>query len=239
MVVYGYETADRLLRDPTFLMLDSEYMDRGGTRWRDHPAMRTLHASIFFANGPDHARVRRMFSQAFTARRVAALQPAIERLTDEMLDRLAELGAGGVPVDFMGSFALPLPSDVIGELLGVPEADRSFFPDRVRAFGDILEAGRRSFREITAADTASVELTDYFTTLLAERRAHPREDIISALTQSQAADPGQLSDDELVANLITMFNAGFVTTTHLLGNGLTLLFEHPDMPARPCPTTRP
>lgn len=228
IVVHGYEAADRLLRDPNFKMLDSEYLDRSGTRWRQHPAVRTLQDSIFFANGPDHVRVRRMFSQAFTARRVAALEPAVLRLADHLLDRLAELGEAGAAVDFMSVFALPLPSDVIGEMLGVPEADRGFFPDRVRAFGDILEIGHHTWREVTAADAAAVELSKYFTTLVAKRREEPREDLISALVQIQAADPGQLSDIELVANLITMFNAGFVTTTHLLGNGLSLLCERPD-----------
>ncbi len=227
VVVHGYAAANQVLRDPTYKMLDSEYLDRSGTRWREHPAVRTLQDSIFFANGKDHLRVRRIFGQALTARRVAALEPAILRMTDELLDRLAELGAGGTPVEFMAEFALRLPSDVIGELLGVPEEDRAWFPPRVRTFGDILEIGHHSWREVKAADAAAVELTDYFTGLLATRRADPRDDMISALAQLQAANPDQLTDVELVANLITMFNAGFVTTTHLLGNGLTLLLERP------------
>jgi cytochrome P450 len=236
VVVSGYEAAVRVLRDPTFRMLDAEYLDRSGTRWREHPALKTLQDSIFFTNGPDHARVRRLFSQAFTARRMAALEPAIVRLTDQLLDRLADLGTGGRSVDFMAEFALPLPSDVIGELLGVPEEDRAWFPPRVRTFGAILEIGRRSFREITAADAAAVELTGYFAGLLARRRAEPREDLVSALVQLQA---DQVNDTELLANLITLFNAGFVTTTHLLGNGLTLLLDHPDARAalRTDPTT--
>src|SRR5262249_19317948 len=87
----------------------------------------------------------------------------------------------------------------------------------------------------------AVELTAYFTELLAKRRADPQEDYVSALAQIQSANPDQLSDDELVANLITMFNAGFVTTTHLLGNGLTLLLDHPELLAsvRDAPTLAP
>jgi cytochrome P450 len=128
----------------------------------------------------------------------------------------------------MAEFALPLPSDVIGEMLGVPEPDRAWFPPRVRTFGAVLEIGRRPWVEIKAADAAAVELTEYFADLLVRCRADPREDIVSALARLQADNPDQLSDTELVANLITMFNAGFVTTTHLLGNGLSLLIEHPD-----------
>jgi cytochrome P450 len=232
VVVHGYAAADKLLRDPAFLMLDAEYLDRSGTKWRDHQVVRTLRDSIFFANGPQHTRVRRLFSQAFTARHVNALQPAIVRIIETLLDRLAELGAGGAPVDFMAQFALPMPSDVIGELLGVPDSDRPWFPERVRTFGAVLELGRRPLAEIEAADAAAVELTAYFVELLRQRRAAPREDIVSMLAQIQAANPTELSDAELVANLITLFNAGFVTTTHLLGNGLTLLLERPDALAR-------
>src|SRR5205085_4972593 len=96
-------------------------------------------------------------------------------------------------------------------------------------FGAILEAGRRSMREVLAADQAAVELTGYFAGLLAARRAEPRDDLVSAL----ALLGDQLTDVELIANLITLFNAGFVTTTHLLGNGLALLLEHRD--ADPAP----
>ena len=216
VVVAGYAAADRVLRDTTFRMLDAEHLDRGGTRWRSHPSLKTLQDSIFFTNGPDHARVRRLFGQAFTARRMSALQPAIVRPTDRLLDRLA---AAGSPADFLTEFALPLPSDVIGELLGVPDEDRPWFPPRVRTFGAILEIGRRSMREVLAADKAAVELTEYFAGLLARRRAEPRDDLVSVL----AGMGDQLTDTELLANLITLFNAGFVTTTHLLGNGLVLL----------------
>ena len=229
VVVAGYAAADRVLRDTAFRMLDAEYLDRSGTRWRGHPSLKTLQDSIFFTNGADHSRVRRLFSQAFTARRMAALEPAIVRLTDVLLDRLAAAGAGGRAVDFLAEFALPLPSDVIGELLGVPDEDRAWFPPRVRTFGAILEAGRRSMREVLAADKAAVELTGYFGGLLAARRAEPRDDLVSALVGLQ----DQLTDTELLANLITLFNAGFVTTTHLLGNGLTLLLDNRDVDPAP------
>jgi cytochrome P450 len=230
IVVNGYEAVDHVLRDTTFRMLDAEYLDRARSPWRYHPALRTLVGSIFFANGADHTRVRRMFSQVFTPRRVAALEPAIVRLIDGRLDRLAELGAGGRPVDFMAEFALPLPSDVIGELLGVPEEDRAWFPPRVRPIGDILELGAGAAKLVRAADVAAEELTDYFARLVAQRRAHPRDDLVSALVRVQDSS-GRLTDAELIANLITLFNAGFVTTTHLLGNGLTLLLERPELVA--------
>jgi cytochrome P450 len=224
VVVHGFDAVNKVLRDPTFRVMDSDYPDRRSVQWNHHVALRTLTASIFFTDGPEHHRARRLFSQEFTARRVAALEPAVVRMVDELLDRLAGLGAGGQPVDFIGEFALPLPSNVIGELLGVPEEDRPWFPPRVRSFGAILDLGAGMWRFLQGADAAAGELSAYFAGLVARRRAEPQDDLVSALVRANG-----LNEDELIANLITMFNAGFVTTTHLIGNGLTLLLDRPDL----------
>lgn len=225
-VVCGYEAVDRVLRDPGFRVPDAEYRDRSGTWWRDHPVVRTLLTAFPNVNGADHARVHRLFGQAFTPRRVAALEPHIIRSTDRRLDRLAELGADSRPVDFMAEFAVPLPVDVIGELLGVPEPDRAWLPPLVQDFDAILELGQRSLRELKAANTAAVQLSAYFADLLASRTADPRDDLISELVRLD--DPGRLSEPELLASLIITFNAGFRTTANMFGNGLALLIEHPD-----------
>ncbi|WP_089157743.1 cytochrome P450 [Micromonospora sp. NBS 11-29] len=228
LVVHGYDAVNRVLRDPVFRVLGAEYLDRAGTRWRAHPVIRTLQASMLNAPEGDHLRVRQLFTQALTPRRVAALEPAIQRIADGLLDGLAEAGAAGRPADFMGELALRLPSDVVGELLGVPERDRAWFPSRVRTFDAVLEIGRRSMREVRAANEAATELLAYFTELLAARRAAPREDFVSALVRIRDRSPDQLTEDELLANLIIMYNAGFRTTANLLGNGLVLLLERPD-----------
>ncbi|WP_405089977.1 cytochrome P450 [Micromonospora sp. NBC_01392] len=228
LVVHGYQAVHRVLRDPVFRVLGAEFLDRAGTRWRQHPVTRILQTSMLNAAPGDHLRVRRLFGQALTPRRVTALEPAITRIADRLLDRLAAAGADGRPVDFMDGFALTLPSDVVGELLGVPERDRAWFPSRVRTFDAVLEIGRRSMREVRAANVAATELTAYFTELLAARRDRPRGDLVSALVRIRDRDPDQLSADELLANLIIMYNAGFRTTANLLGNGLVLLVARPD-----------
>jgi cytochrome P450 len=228
VVVHGYDAVHEALRDPALHVMTGDYPDRRGSRrWRAHPALRVLVNSIFFTEGPDHNRVRRLFSQAFSARRVAALEPAVERIVTRLLDRLATLGAGGTPVDLLAEFALPVPSDVVGELLGVPESDRDWFPARVRAFGAILDLGAGVWRFQQAADRAADELTGYFADLVAKRRAEPRDDLVSVL-----ATATDLHDDELVANLLTMYNGGFVTTTHLIGNGVRILLDDPAEKAR-------
>ena len=223
VIVYGYDAVDRLLKDPTFRLMDGAYMDGRGSHWRDHTVLRILKDSVFFVNGAVHARMRRLFNAVFTPRRVAALEPAIARLTDQLLDRLA---AARGPVDFMAEFAFPLPSNVIGELLGVPEEDRAWFRPRVRAIGEIFELDGSTWPNMRAADAATGELLEYFAALAARRRVEPGDDLLSALV---ALDREQLTDAELLANLIALFNAGFVTTTHLFGCGLVILLERPDL----------
>ncbi|HEU4425645.1 MAG TPA: cytochrome P450 [Pilimelia sp.] len=232
LLVHGYDAVNQALRDPVLQMQDAPYLDRTSPRWRRHTALVRLKDSIFFTNGDDHTRVRRLFGQVFTARRVTALEPAIAAMTTPLLDHIAELGAGGTPVNFMSEFAFPLPSNVVGELLGVPERDRAWFRPRVLAIGAILELDGINWTTMTAANAAAGELTDYFVELAARRRVEPRDDLISALLQVQAAGGGQLSDAELLGNMITVFNAGFVTTTHMFGHGLALLLRHPDLLAR-------
>jgi len=241
VLVYGYEAVDRLLKDPTFRLMDTEYMDTHRSRWRDHAALRVLKDSVFFVNGAVHTRMRRLFHQVFTPRRVTSLEPAIARITTELLDRMAELGADGAPVDFMAEFAFPLPSNVIGELLGVPETDRAWFRPRVRTLSEIFELDGSTWASMRAADEATLELRDYFAELAAKRRVDPREDMVSGLVAPRPAGEAPLTDEELLANLIALFNAGFVTTTHMFGSGLALLLRRPEALAelRDRPDTAP
>ncbi|MFC4857880.1 cytochrome P450 [Actinophytocola glycyrrhizae] len=234
VVVHGYDAVHDALRDPALQVMTGEYRDQiGGKRWRDHLSLRVLADSMFLTEGAPHTRARRRFSHAFSARRVAALEPAVERIVARRLDRLAELGAGGTPVDLLAEFALPIPSDVVGELLGVPEVDRDWFPPRVRAFGAILDLGAGVWRHQKAADEAAEELTAYFAGLLAARRAEPEDDLVSALVAARDDETdGETDDAELIANLLTTYNGGFVTTTHLVGNGARLLMDDPDEKAR-------
>jgi cytochrome P450 len=225
VIVYGYEAVDRLLKDPAFRLMDGEYMDgRGSSHWRDHTVLRILKDSVFFVNGAVHARMRRLFSSVFTPRRVAALEPAIARLTDDLLDRMSTMDG---PFDFMAEFAFPLPSNVIGELLGVPEEDRAWFRPRVRAIGEIFELDGSTWPNMKAADAATAELLEYFAGLAAKRRVEPGDDLLSGLVHQE----DRLTDAELLANLIALFNAGFVTTTHLFGCGLVLMLERPALRA--------
>jgi cytochrome P450 len=190
VVVHGWEAVEQVMRDPTFRMLDYAYLDqrvgRQGDLWRRRVSLQTLQKTVFFLNPPEHTRLRRPLAQAFTARRVAALEPAMVRLVEQRLDRLEELGAGGAVVDFMAEFAYPLPSDVIGELVGVPEEDRAWFPARSEPYSLVLEPGPNNWRHLVEGDRAARELTDYFARLIAVRREEPKDDLVSALVRAQA-----------------------------------------------------
>jgi cytochrome P450 len=186
--------------------------------WADHPSLRQLFTSMLVQNPPDHTRLRRLVSSAFTARRVQALRPAVERMVAELLD-----GAGGT-ADFVSAFAFPLPVNVIGELLGVPAADRAQFQTLVRDWSQVLDVITPEV--LAVADPAATVMRDYLTGLVAERRRDPRDDLLSALVAAEA-EGDRLTADELLTMAGLLFAAGFETTTNLLVNGLVAVLGHP------------
>jgi cytochrome P450 len=211
VLVPGYEAANAVLRDPGFLVSDAARYDAIMPDWRDHPSMSMN--GILTLNAPQHGRIRRLISREFTQRRIAALEPAIGVMTDQMLDDMAESGADGSAVEFMHDFAFLLPVTVICELIGIPERDRESFRPIARALVATLEPTVTG-QQIAEADTAA---------LVAERRAAPRADLLSALAAVHDAGDGRLSDAELLDNLSLLLVAGFETTANLLGNGLRIV----------------
>ncbi|MEH6797268.1 MAG: cytochrome P450 [Rhodococcus sp. (in: high G+C Gram-positive bacteria)] len=128
-------------------------------------------------------------------------------------------------VDIITDLALPLPVNVIGELLGVPAADRAVAAPLVRALLASLEPGA-NVEALTAACEAENQLAMYFADLLSVKRARPADDLLSRLAVAHGDDI--LDDDECVGTAILLFAAGFETTTNLIGNGVAALLAHPD-----------
>ncbi|WP_420843119.1 cytochrome P450 [Cryptosporangium phraense] len=235
LVVTGYPECTTVVRDGRFVHPPSEVLSLlGFPDWEDHPALQQMFTSMLLLNPPDHTRLRRLVSSAFTARRVQALRPAIESMVDDLLDAMSG------DVDFVESFAFPLPVGVIGELLGVPENDRAQFRTLVRDWTQVLEVITPSVLE--TADPAAETIRDYLAELADERRRFPADDLLSALVQAQTDDE-RLTDDEILANAALLFAAGFETTTGLLANGLTALLTHPEqaeaLASRPEELARP
>ena len=221
VVLTGYAECTTALRDPRLGHPPSEMLTQIFPQWTDHPALRTFYTSMLTINPPDHTRLRRLVSSAFTARRVQALRSAIETMVDDLLDDLS----GGGTTDFVDAFAFPLPVNVIGELLGVPASDRPQFQTLVREWTQVLEI--LSPEVLTRADAAATTVRDYLGGLLEERRRSPEDDLLSALARAQSEED-RLTPDEAVTTAALLFAAGFETTTNLLANGLVALLDHPD-----------
>ncbi len=227
MVAVGYEECDRLLREPQLRVQDGQSYDVIQPGWRSHSSLRGYTNSMLFRNPPDHARMRRLVSGGFTPRRVAALRPAIEQMTDRLLDGIAEAGADGSPVDFIAEFASRLPIAVISMLLGVPEEDQAWFR-AIAADVTIALEGITSVSRLGPADAAMDELEVYFTNIIEDRRRHPMTDVVSLLVQTHDTDGERLTQDEMLGNMMLMLTAGFETTSFLLGHALLLALEHPE-----------
>jgi cytochrome P450 len=168
------------------------------------------------ADPPDHTRLRRLVSGAFTVRRIEALRPRIEEITDELLATMA----GRDRVDLIDALAFPLPIQVICELLGVPSADRDSF----RAWTTVVVTGSAAGAELPAAMHA---MASYIRELIAERRARPGDDLLSGLIGARDAGD-RLSEDELSSMVFLLLIAGHETTVNLIGNGVHLLLSDRD-----------
>jgi len=222
MLVPAYEVANAVLRDPGYIVPDAAFLDQARPGWREHPSLDAN--NLLTLNGDDHSRIRTLITKHFTRRRVAELEPAVVRLTDGLLDAIADEGADGSAVDFMQQFAFALPVTVICELIGVPVSLRGEFRPLARALVLTLEP-LIDAEGLAVADVAALKLADMFAELIAERRAAPADDLLSAIVQAGDAEPGRITDVELIQNLILLLVAGFETTTNLLGNGVCLVLD--------------
>ncbi|MDH6127738.1 cytochrome P450 [Kitasatospora sp. GP82] len=177
--------------------------------------------SMVTTDGPEHRRLRALVAQAFTPRRVELMRPAVEKITAELLDRLAE---SGPVVDLKTAFAFPLPMTVIGSLLGVPEADHAYVRELYERFFSSVKDPAQVQQTITA-------LNAFVAGLVAKRRAEPGDDLASALLAADTldgADGGALTDEEAAATLRVIIAAGHETTVNLIVNAVRALLTHPD-----------
>ncbi|MFE1029886.1 cytochrome P450 [Streptomyces sp. NPDC058818] len=227
LVLTGHAECDAALRHRSLGRGD----DMDGFRLAPVPqeqvaeVMAALKRSMAFVDPPRHARLRRPVSSVFTHRQVEGLRPAIVAHADRLLAGLYGTAGG----DFMEAVAKPLPEIVISDLLGIPKSDRPSVLPNCQALAALMEpvTDAAVFR---AAAEAQRALCDYFAELLARRRAQPADDLLSRL--GTAPESGGLSDDEIVSTTLLLLGAGIKTTTHLLGNGIRALLDHPGQWAR-------
>jgi cytochrome P450 len=191
----------------------------------------TLHRNQLMENEPpEHTRMRRLLAGAFARGHVERMGPRIETLADAMLDDLEGDLRAGRPVDLLARYAEPMPVFVIADLLGVPREDHVRLRDWSQAIVHMYEQGvGDDVRE--AAVIASREFADYVREVVALRRAEPGEDLVSDLI-AEERDGENLSDDELVATVVLLLNAGHEASVNVFGNGMHALLSHPDQQAR-------
>jgi cytochrome P450 len=183
-----------------------------------------LGLSMLDRDPPDHTRLRGLVSKAFTPLALEGLRPHIQQIVDGLLDEAQRRGS----MDLIEEFAYPLPVRVICEMLGVPVKDH----ERFKQWGLDIARGLDAIMlppdsEVAVRSIAGRRaLSNYFRELIAERRAAPRDDMLSALIAAEEAGD-KLNEDELLATCILLLVAGHETTVNLIGNGTLALLRHP------------
>ncbi|MGN6244569.1 MAG: cytochrome P450 [Motilibacteraceae bacterium] len=230
-VVSRYDDVNALLRDRrlgrSYLHVAS-HAEMGRPEDPEHlaPFWRLVRAGMLDVEPPDHTRLRRLVSKAFTPRTVEQLRPRVHELAAGLVDDLLDAGSDGSPVDLKALVAEPLPVTVIAEMLGVPESDRHLLRPWSADICGMYELNPSGEAQDTAV-RASQEFSAYLRELARQRRHQPGEDLISAL--AQVADEGdRLTEDELVGTCVLLLNAGHEATVNVTTNGWWALLRNPD-----------
>ncbi|MFI7585576.1 cytochrome P450 [Spongisporangium articulatum] len=182
--------------------------------------------SLLALNPPDHTRYRKLVAKVFTPRAIAALEPRVQAVADELLDDLETRAAAGETVDIAVEYAGLLPVTVIAEILGVPASARDDFLRWGHAAAPSLDIGL-SYRDWVACEQGIYDFNEWMYAHIERLRRDPGEDLLSQLIAVED-DQGRLTDLELVATAGLLMAAGFETTVNLLGSGTKVLLENPD-----------
>jgi len=224
-VLFNYEDIARFLKDPTLSVedanarptaIDQMLIDAVGDR-----SERGSHTMLNL-DPPDHTRLRRLVTKAFTPRVIEELRPRVQALVDEMLDDAAKRGE----MDLIADYAFPLPFAVISEMLGVPAKDG----EKLRAWSGMIVRSLEPIVDTTVAVAiadASDHMYEYVGEMIEKKRKEPGDDLLSALIAAE--EQGDvLTDDELREQVLLLYIAGHETTVNLIGNGVLALLGNRD-----------
>jgi cytochrome P450 len=217
-VVLGYDAARRALNDPRISKDMLAALQEAGDVVAEGLPGPAFSRHMLNVDPPDHTRLRRLVSRAFVPGRIAALEPAIRTIASRLLDELDAAGPDAT-VDLIEGYAYPLPFGVIGELLGIPAADRP----RLHAWFQVLLTGWAGDPPPEAVE-ASDGIVAYLRALVDDKRRRPADDLVSVLV---AAEDDALTTQELLSSLFQLVVAGHDTTASLIGNGVVALLDHP------------
>ena len=217
-LITGHEVARTLFADPRVSVDDRI---EGFPHWNEHmlSTVDKRPRSVFTADAEEHTRFRRMLSKPFTFKRVEGLRSAIQAVTDECIDTML---AGDRPADVVAGLALPVPTTVISEMLGVPYADHEFFQHHANV-------GLARYASAEDGQKGAMSLHKYLINLVEQKMAEPSEDAVSDLAERVTA--GEISVKEAAQLGTGLLIAGHETTANMIGIGVLALLENPEQAA--------
>ena len=221
-LVLGYEEARTALNDPRLSKDMHAALATGGGVVAEGLPGPSFARHMLSVDPPDHSRLRRLVSSAFTPRRVEALRPRVQAIVDDLLDAIAATGPDA-RVDLVTAFAFPLPFTVICELLGVPDPDRG---DLGRGLTALLVPTSNA-EEYARAKAASDAVVAMLEALVDAKQASPGDDLVSGLISARDGRE-RLTTQELLSTIFQLIVAGHDTTASLIGNGVVALLQHPE-----------
>jgi cytochrome P450 len=217
-LITGHAVARELFADPRVSVDDRR---EGFPHWNEHmlSTVNKRPRSVFTSDAEEHTRFRRMLSKPFTFRRVEALRPVIQDVTNECI---GDILAGPQPADLVTKLALPVPTRVISDMLGVPYEDHEFFQEHANA-------GLARYAAADAMQKGAFSLHQYLVNLVEEKQANPSEDAVSDLAERVTA--GEISVKEAAQLGTGLLIAGHETTANMIGIGILALLENPEQAA--------
>jgi cytochrome P450 PksS len=224
-LITRYDDVAMVLRDERFAKDRWNALTReqlAGLPWMPRFVL-PLTRNMLDLDGQDHDRLRALVQKAFTPRLVEQMRPRIQALTEQLLDAVQ----GRPQIDLIHDYALPLPTTIIAEMLGVPVKDRHKF----HRWSKVLFVISASRWGMVRAIPSVWLFMRYIRRFIRARRADPRDDLVSALVQAEEAGE-KLSEDEMLAMIMLLLVAGHETTVNLIGNGTLALLEHPEQMER-------
>lgn len=224
-ILFAHSDVFALLRDPGMSVSDSniEVIDeKYSALIREAGGDLEPSTSMLGADPPDHTRLRRLVSKAFTPSAIDALRPRIQELVDDILDAVEARGSA----DIAAELAFPLPFDVISEMLGMPEADKDLIAEWSAALVKTIDPIVTD-DEIRAAIHAGQMMDDHVDNVVEWKRANPADDLLTALIEAEE-DGDRLSSAELRDQISLLFVAGHETTVNLIGTGIYELLRNPE-----------
>jgi cytochrome P450 len=221
--VTTYEGCATVLRSTSFGQGDNAARLRQDRRFPESAVLQTLAHMVTFVDPPEHTRLRRLVSRAFTPRAVERLRPYVHGVVDRLLEPFERDGGG----DLVTAYADLIPVTVVCELLGIPHDDHGRCYEWAEAIGLAVELTVDD-DALRKADAGAAEFQEYLRHLIRERGVRPRDDLLTALISAREDDDSRFTEDELISMAIELVGAGFETTRNLIGSGILALIRNPE-----------